>query len=137
MHQIALDAADPTVSPDPARPISIGIEPALRGRLPAMAAGRTLLVDFFASRCCTSVWVGDLTVGWLQRGEQRADLIALVPIDGVEAWADRRLERLLTSSVPTLCLGGPVFARHLAIHLDRPEDWLAFLDGPHARHRPA
>ncbi|MHB8459630.1 MAG: hypothetical protein ACYDAK_01610 [Candidatus Limnocylindrales bacterium] len=137
MHQIAPDAACPTVSPDPARPMSIGIEPALRGRLPAMAAGRTLLVDFFANRCCTRVWVGDFTVGWLQRGDQRADLIALAPIDGVEVRADRRLERLLASSGPALRLGGPAFARHLAIRLERPEDWLAFLDGPLARRRPA
>jgi len=39
---------------------------AARRELPAMAHGRRLVVDYFASRCCGSnVSIGDLSVRWL------------------------------------------------------------------------
>jgi hypothetical protein len=134
MHPTTIDAPGLAASPIPRSRIAIGLAPSLRGRLEELAAGRAIVIDFFASRCCTSVWVGDITAGWLQRGDDRADLVSLAPIDGVAVLADRRLLDLLASAGPTLRLAGPTFARHLAVELEDAAAWLAFLETP-AGHR--
>jgi hypothetical protein len=136
MHLVSADSATPAASPIPRSRLAIGVDPSLRGALPELAAGRAIAIDFFASRCCTTVWIGDLTAGWLQPGESRPDLIALAPIEGVEAFVDRRLVELLAATGPTLHLAGPSFARHLAVRLDDAAAWLAFLETPPA-HRAA
>jgi hypothetical protein len=111
---------------------SIEVEPVLRGRLRALATGRALRIGFFASRCCSSVVVGDLTATWID-GEPPAGAVALAPLEGVPVVADARLVELLESAGPVLRLAGPPFARHLAVALERPERWIAFLDSPAAR----
>jgi hypothetical protein len=44
----------------PRSEISLGVAPALRGRLAQLAATRVLVIDYFASRRCRLV-IGDLT----------------------------------------------------------------------------
>jgi hypothetical protein len=134
MHPATNDVPALGASPILRSPIAIGLAPTLRGRLETLSAGRALVIDFFASRCCTSVWVGDITAGWLQRGDDRSELVSLAAIDGVAVFADPRLLDLLATAGPTLRLAGPTFARHLAIELDDAAAWLAFLETP-AGHR--
>ncbi len=90
--------------------------------------------------------MGDLTAGWADRPaahrDDGADVVsdrtagdrhvALAPIEGVPVVADRRILDVLRTAGPTLRLGGPVFARHLAVRLERPEAWLDFLGTPAA-----
>ena len=118
-------------APIPRSIVTIGLAAGLRGRLAALARGRTLAIGFYASRCCTSVAVGDLTVSWVE-GAPPPGSVALAPVEGVPLVTDGRLVELLRDGGPTLILGGPVFARHLALRLDRPELWIDFLARPGA-----
>ena len=115
----------------------MGLDPALRGRLAILAAGRSIAIDWFASRSrCTSVWVGDLTARWVEPGTAvEARLVPLAPIDGVPVLAATGLLDLLATTGPSLRLSGPVFARHLAVDLVDPVAWLDFLETPLARRR--
>ncbi len=92
------------------------------------------MIDFFASRCCTSVAVGDLTARWMANPPSTG-FTPLAPIEGVPLVADERLLDLLASAGPTIRLGGPPFARHLAIDLDDPAAWIDFLGTPAALRR--
>ena len=110
--------------------VSIGVDPRLRATLPERAAGRVLVIDYFASRRC-SVVVGDLTAGFDQSPATR-DYAALASIEGVPVFAERRLLPLLRDAQPSLVEAGPMFARHLAVRLEQPERWLDFLEQPGA-----
>jgi len=125
-------------APVPRSSIAIGVDPALRARLPALAGGRTLAIDFFASRIlCTNILVGDLTLRWLESGPSGETLmpdgfVALAPVDGVALAAKERLLGLLATTGPTIVEDGPTFARRLNLRLDDAAAWLAFLDAPGA-----
>ena len=118
--------------------IAIGVDPAVRERLPALADGRTLGIDFYASRLlCTNILVGDLTLRWLDSGPSGdtlmpEDFVALSPVDGVAVAAHERLLELLATTGPTIVENGPIFARHLNLRLDDAAAWLEFLDAPRA-----
>ena len=121
-----MDEASGTVIPRSL--ISIGLDPALRASFAGLAAGRLLVIDYFASRRC-SVVVGDLTCQF--RADRPAgDFIELAPIEGVRVLIEARLRATLAASGPSVRTGGPPFARHLAIELDEPERWIDFLDSP-------
>ena len=121
-------------APIPRSIVTIGLAAELRGRLAGLAEGRTLAIGFYASRCGPSVAVGDITVSWLE-GAPPPGSVALAPVEGVPLVTDERLVEILRDSGPTLLLGGPVFARHLAIRLERPELWIDFLSRPGALRR--
>jgi hypothetical protein len=129
---------NPAQRPIPRSRIAIGLDPALRGRLTALAAGRAIAIDWFASRSsCTSVWFGDLTVRWIEPGTPVRDgYVALAPIDGVPVHAAAGLLDLLATTGPSLRLSGPGFARHLSVDLLDPGAWIDFLETPvaHRRH---
>ena len=127
-------AASAAGTPIPRSVVAIGLAPDLRGRLAALAGGRTLAIGFYATRCCTSVAIGDLTASWVTGGAPRG-AVALAPIEGVSLVADARLVDLLRSAGPTIRLVGPVFARHPAVMLERPELWIDFLGTPEALRR--
>jgi hypothetical protein len=119
---------DTPTRPIPRSEISIGVDPGLRPRLWALAAGRVLVIDYFASRRC-GVTIGDLTAG-LRHRRPGAGYVELAPIEGIPVFAETRLLATLREGSPWLHLGGPVFAQHLAVRLDRPELWIDFLDEP-------
>jgi hypothetical protein len=134
----AIRSDDPAQRPIPRSRIAVGLDPALRGRLAVLAAGRAIAIDWFTSRArCTSVWVGDLTARWVEPGTPvESGLVPLAPIDGVPVLAAAGLLDLLATTGPSLRLSGPVFARHLSIELADPVAWLDFLETPlaHRRH---
>lgn len=116
--------------------MAIGLHPDLRGRLAALAAGRAIVIDWFASRCCTSVWVGDLTARWVDAGKtDEPRLVELAPIEGVPIRVAGGLLEILGSAGPTLRLSGPTFARHLSVELEDASAWLDFLETPVAHRR--
>lgn len=104
--------------------IELQLAPELRGRLRALAAGRPLVIDYYASRL-RGVAVGDLTATF---GEPAAEpcLIELEPVDGVVVLAHRRLRDLLEGA--TLREAGPPWNRHVAVSLANPGAWIDFLD---------
>jgi len=105
-----------------------------RARLRRDGAGRSLLIDFYAARCCTSVLIGDLETRWVEDAAS-VEARPLGAIEGVPILANRRLLGLLAGGAQ-LVGGGPIFGRSIGVRLDHPEAWLAFLDTPAAR-RPA
>lgn len=121
-----------TGDPD-ARPTEMSIEadPEATRRIAAEARGRTLLIDFFASRCCTSMLVGDLETRWLDPGRD----VEFEPIGSVNTTpivADAGLMTVLRKGGARIVTGGWL-GRSLQVRLDVPEAWLDFLDSPAAR----
>ena len=112
----------------PRSPISIGVGPTLRGSLARLATGRVLVIDYFASRRC-SVVIGDLT-GDFGDTPPGPGYVELASIEDVRVLAESRLLAVLGDARSTLRLGGPPFARRLAVELDRPERWIDFLERP-------
>jgi len=108
--------------------ISLGVEPTLRGSLAQMANGRPIVIDYFASRRC-SVVIGDLT-GDFRGTPPGRGYVELSSVEGVRVFVESRLLSFFGEAGFSLRLGGPPFARHLALDLDRPERWLDFLDRP-------
>jgi hypothetical protein len=116
--------------------ISLGVEPSLRGSLAQLANGRLLVIDYFASRRCSLI-VGDLTADF-EEMSPGPGYVEVATVEGVRAFAEQRLLAVLADTESSVRLGGPPFARHLAIDLDPPERWLDFLEEPGVlirRHR--
>jgi hypothetical protein len=111
--------------------VSIGVDVRLRPSLAERAAGRALVIDYFASRRC-GVVVGDLTAGFVGQPPAARNYAELASIEGVPVFAHRLLLSLLRDAQPGLIEAGPVFARHLAVRLEQPERWLDFLEQPGA-----
>lgn len=63
--------------------------------------------------------------------------VELASFEGVRLFAESRLLAVLGDAGPSLRLGGPPFARHLPVELDRPERWIDFLEGPGGAGREA
>lgn len=112
----------------PRAQISLGLERTLQGSLAQLAQGRVLVIDYFASRRC-SVVIGDLT-GKFEDEPPGPGYVELASLESVRVFAESRLLAILGDAGPTMCLGGPPFARHLAVELDSPERWIDFLEGP-------
>ena len=108
--------------------ISLGLAPALRGRLARLAASRVVVIDYFASRRC-SVVIGDLTVDF-ENEPPGPGYAELASVERVRIFTESRLLAILREAGFTLRLGGPPFARHLAVDLDPPERWIDFLGEP-------
>jgi hypothetical protein len=123
-------AGSTTITPD--MRVTIGIEPALRTDLASRAAGRVLVIDYWASRRC-GVVTGDLTARFSDR-DVNGSYVEGAPIEGVRIVVEERLLDVLEQSQPTLRLTGPTFRRRLGMELARPELWLDFLDGPGVVH---
>lgn len=104
-----------------------------RARLRRGSSGRSLLIDFYAARCCTSGLVGDLETRWLEH-HANAQVVKLAVIEDVEILADPRLVALLGDGAELVEAGLP-FARTIGVRLAHPERWLAFLETPAARRR--
>ena len=110
---------------------TVRVDAVVEGRIAALAHGRPLVIDYFASRGCC-VTVGDLTVRF-EDPDLRSDLTELEPIGVVRVFAAPQLLDLLAAGAE-IRFGGPSFARRLWLALDRPERWLEFLDLHPYRH---
>jgi hypothetical protein len=112
----------------PRSQISLGVGPTLRGSLARLANGRVMVIDYFASRRC-SVVIGDLTVDFGDT-PPGPGYVELASIERVRVFAESRLLAVLGDAGFTLRLGGPPFARHMSVELERPERWIDFLERP-------
>jgi len=116
-------------------PLYFGLDPRLRGHLAERAAGRAVVIDWYAERCCTSVTIGDLVVR-VGDPPDAEGFVEAVPVEGVRIAVASGLVELFFRARPTLRLGGLPWSPHLAIELERPEEWLDFLFCRPARHHP-
>lgn len=108
--------------------LSVGLDPTLRAGLPAMAEGKVVVIDYFASRGCCVV-TGDLTCA-LRPTPPATGFTELAPIEGARLFVETRLVPVIRDAGASLRLGGPPFARHLAVDLEAPERWIEFLEQP-------
>ncbi|HEY7938044.1 MAG TPA: hypothetical protein VID26_13065 [Candidatus Limnocylindrales bacterium] len=115
-------------TPIPRSQVSVGLDPDLRRALGELAAGRVLVVDYFASRGC-SVVIGDLTCD-LRPVPPGTGFAELAPIEGVRLFVETRLLPVIRDAGASLRLAGPSFARHLAVDLELPDRWIEFLEEP-------
>jgi hypothetical protein len=108
--------------------VAVGVSPRLRGELSQLAGGRALILDYFVTARCGSV-VGDITAGFGR--EPRLDGYArLDDVEGVRVYAERRLLPLLEEAGARLDKRRMPFGPQIGLRLDRPEQWLGFLEGP-------
>jgi hypothetical protein len=107
---------------------TLGVHGSIRGRLHSMAAGRVLEIGFFRSSRCGSV-VGDFTLSW-RRVPPGSSHVALILVEGVSVFADRRLLDVLRRAGPELRLGAWLSRGTPTIRLAVPEYWIDFLDRP-------
>lgn len=98
----------------------------MRASFLRLARGRVLVIDYFASRRCSAV-IGDLTASF-EDAPPGPGYAELASIDGIRVFSETRLLVILGDAGPGLKLGGPLFARHLAVDLTRPERWIDFLE---------
>ncbi len=105
----------------------------MAGSIAGSHAG-ALLIEFFATRCCTNVMVGDLQTRWIDQAPAQA--VDLGTLAGVQLFADPRIAELLADAGATLIETGSPFRRSIGVRLDSPEQWLAFLESPAARRAP-
>lgn len=106
----------------------IGVSAELRGSLHDLAEGRALIVDYFASARC-GVAVGDITAAFAVAPPLETHA-RLEDIEGVPAFAERRLLALLDESGPSIERRRLPFGSPIGLRLDHPERWLAFLERP-------
>jgi hypothetical protein len=123
-------------------PITLRVGPSLAKRITDSAGAKPLVIDHYASRRC-AVTVGDLRVrvaGKAAAAQSRADSVGasdyaeIDPIGDVPVLIERSLLEVVAGGAE-LKLAGPFFAPHLVVELDRPEDWLAFLETHPANRR--
>jgi len=86
------------------------------------------VIDYFASRGC-SVVIGDLTCE-LRPTPPASGFTELAAVEGVRLFVEPRLLPVLSDAGASLRLGGPPFARHLAVDLEAPDRWIEFLEEP-------
>ena len=103
-----------------------GLAPELRPRFAELAAGRALVIDYFATARCGGR-VGDLTADFVPE-PVGVEFVPIRVLESVPCYAERRLVPLLAQVKTMIRFGGPPFARHLAVTLDPPERWLDFLE---------
>jgi hypothetical protein len=111
--------------------VRLTLSPALRERLASLAAGRPLVIDYYASPL-RGMATGDLIV-WFGEPAAEPSYVELESIDGVVVLAQRHLVDILEGA--TLREAGPPWNRHPAISLARPEEWIDFLDRHPIRRR--
>lgn len=114
---------------------TIRATPRLRARLPRLAAGKALVIDYFASSRCGLV-IGDITAdfGDVPPSETHSNV---AEVDGVPVFARHRLIPLFRETSVDLDLHRLPLFRGLTVRLDTPERWLVFLDRPGVvRHGP-
>ena len=112
----------------PRSQVSVGLDPTLRTALVELAGGRVLVIDYFASRGC-SVVIGDLTCG-LRTTPPTTGFTELAAVDDVRLFVETRLVPVIRDAGASLRMAGLPFARHLAVHLEVPDRWIAFLEEP-------
>ena len=104
---------------------------AARRELPAMAHGRRLVVDYFASRCCGSnVSIGDLSVRW-QPTDAPVDP-EFVPVeapDGLRVRVQEDLVSVLKATGGRVEMRGWGRFRRPVIELGDGATWLDFIAG--------
>jgi hypothetical protein len=113
-------------------PIRLRVEPSVAKRITEIAGAKPLVIDHYASRRC-AVTVGDLRVRVAGK-TGAADYAEIDPIGNVPVLIERSLLGVVAGGAE-LKLAGPFFAPHLVVELDRPEDWLAFLETHPANRR--
>lgn len=101
-------------------------------RIAASAEGRVLAIDYFASRCCSSLLVGDLETRWVESGSH-PEFVDVGNVAGTPVVADRRLVSVLATGRATIVETGGLLGKSIGVRLGKPEVWIAFLDSPAAR----
>ena len=97
--------------------------------LAASAAGRDLLIDYFATHCCgRNVAVGDLTVRWAAVGRDPGpDWLRLADHASVRVWLRSSLAPLFAAAGPRIGMRGWGPLRHPVVELADPAAWIDFL----------
>lgn len=113
---------DPVIATSP---IEIAMTGDIGRDLPALAAGRPLVIDCYASRH-GGLTVGDITVRFAE-APLEPSYVEILPVSGVRVLVERHLIGLLADGA-SLAWAPHLMGRHLAIRLARTERWIAFLE---------
>ena len=126
----------PSATPDPIPGVDVsamvGVDAKATRRIAQVGHGRTLAIDFYVARCCTSALVGDLEVRWLE-GDPPVGFEQVGSVAGSRIVADHRLVEVLTVGGARIVETRGLFGPSLGVRLEAGEHWLAFLETPAAR----
>jgi hypothetical protein len=102
---------------------------AARRELPAKSRGRSLVVDYFASRCCGSnLTIGDLTVRWSAGpGSAGSEFVHGTGREGIDLAVHRDLVAILDLAGATIVMRGWGRLRRPAVVLADGAAWLEFI----------
>lgn len=100
-----------------------------RRELPGRAAGRWLVLDYFATRCCgRNVSVGDLHLRWMTSGGPIAgEFLRLRAPAGIEAYVQRDLIPVLGAAGAQIAMHGRGPFRRPVVELADGAVWLDFV----------
>jgi len=106
-----------------------------RRELPARANGRTLVLDYFAARCCGSpVSIGDLSLRWLRPADMPdPEFVRIATPDGLDAWVQRDLVTVLREARATVDMHGFGRFRRPTVTLQDGAAWLDFIGACRSR----
>ena len=100
-----------------------------RRELPTRANGRSLVLDYFAARCCgRNVSVGDLHLRWTASGEPIAEeYLPLRAPTGIEAYVQRDLIQIFEAAGGRIVMRGRGWFRRPIVELADGAMWFAFI----------
>ena len=107
--------------------LSLEIAPEVQAGLAAQARGRRLVIDWFATRCCGNVAVGDVLFRWRAEGQPMdPDTVRVDGTNGLELWIRPELARLFARARARVVLRGIGPWRHPTVIVEDGAAWFDF-----------
>ena len=107
--------------------VALDIAPEAQASLAAQARGRRLVIDWFATRCCGNVPVGDVVFRWRAAGQPHdPDVLRVEAGDGLELWIRPELVPLFARAGARVVLRGIGPWRHPSVVIENGAAWLDF-----------
>jgi hypothetical protein len=107
--------------------VSLDIAPEVQAGLAARARGRRLVIDWFATRCCGNVAVGDVVFRWRTPDQPvDPDALRVEALDGLELWIRPELVPLFARARAKVVLRGIGPWRYPSVVVEDGAAWLDF-----------
>lgn len=117
-------------------PVAVSWSEEARRELRARGAGRRLLIDYFATRCCgRNISVGDLQLRWTSSRIPIADEYLPMPApEGIEAFMQRDLVSVLRAASGRIAMHGWGWFRRPVVEVADGPLWLDFIGSCRTRN---
>ncbi len=115
------------MEPVPPTAVRLAMAPEVEQALASQARGRRLLIDWFATRCCSNVAVGDVDFRWQAPDRQiEPGAVRVEGITGFEVWLRPELVGLFARARARVILTGFGRWRHPSVVVEDGDAWIDF-----------